>query len=231
MGRFRVLVVDDEERILNFLKSKLKASGYDVFSACNGFEGIEQVQSQNPDLVVLDVVMPRMDGFEALKQIRSFSKVPVIVLSARGADMDKIRGLGLGADDYLPKPFNPEELIARIEAVRRRIEPGGGWSAEVFKLGNLTVEFDSRRVLVNGEERYLTRIEWLLLSELTRNAGRLMPYEVLLSRVWGPEYCSDVQLLRTWISRLRFKIEGKADSPKLIHTIAKTGYTIGQSPA
>ena len=112
-----------------------------------------------------------------------------------------------------------------------RVEPGAARTSEVFTLGDLTVEFESRRILVGGEERYLTRIEWLLLSELTRNAGRLMPYEVLLTRVWGPEYCSDVQLLRTWISRLRFKVETDPNAPKLIHTIAKTGYMIGQSPS
>src|SRR4030042_1275950 len=119
MKRFRVLVVDDEVRILNFLVSKLRTSGYDVLTARNGVEGLEQVKAQEPELIVLDVLMPKMDGLEMLKELRSFSAVPVIVLTAKGADTDRIKGLQLGADDYLPKPFNPDELVARIEAIRR----------------------------------------------------------------------------------------------------------------
>src|SRR4030042_2568274 len=121
MKLVRVLVVDDEKRIVNFLRSKLKASGYEVFTASDGVQGLEQAQTQEPDLIVLDLVMPRMDGFEALRQLRIFSTVPVIILTAKGDDADKIKGLTLGADDYLQKPFNPDELVARIEAVRRRL--------------------------------------------------------------------------------------------------------------
>ena len=121
MKRFSILLVDDEERILNFLKTKLKLLAYEVITASNGIEAIEQIQGQEPDLVVLDVIMPKMDGFLTLKQLRTFSSVPVIMLSARGDDSDRIKGLGLGADDYLPKPFNPDELVARIEAIRRRM--------------------------------------------------------------------------------------------------------------
>jgi len=117
------MVVDDEERILNFLRSKLKASGYEIFTAANGLEALELAQAQEPDLILLDVIMPKMDGFDTLKELRKFSTVPVIILSARDADFDKIKGFKLGADDYLQKPFNPDELVARIEAVRRRLEP------------------------------------------------------------------------------------------------------------
>lgn len=232
MKRFRILVVDDEEQVLNFLRSKLKASGYEVLTASNGVAALEQAQAQEPDLVVLDLLMPKMDGFETLKELRSFSAVSVIFLSARGADADKIKGLGLGADDYLPKPFNPDELVARIEAVRRRLEPAETRKVlELLSLGDVTIGFKRHRVAVGAEEKYLTRIEWLLLSELARNVGRLMSYEELLSRVWGPEYRDDVQLLGTWISRLRYKLESDPSHPNLIRTIAKTGYIIDQPSA
>jgi DNA-binding response OmpR family regulator len=229
--RFRILVVDDEERILNFLSIKLKASGYEVLTAPNGVIGLEQLQAQEPDLVVLDLLMPKMDGLEMLKQLRTFSPVPVIILTAKGADTDRIKGLQLGADDYLPKPFNPDELVARIEAIRRRLEPEERRkTAEVLELDNVTVDFRKRNVLVNGQEKYLTRTEWLLLSQLINNAGRLMFYEELLTQVWGPEYRDDVQILRTWISRLRGKLESDPNNP-LIRTVPKTGYIIDRPTA
>jgi DNA-binding response OmpR family regulator len=227
--RFRILAVDDEPRIRNFLVSKLKASGYEVLTAGNGFEGLEQAQAQEPDLIVLDLLMPKMDGLQMLKELRTFSVVPVIILTAKGADVDRIKGLQLGADDYLPKPFNPDELVARIEAIRRRLEPvERRKTPEVFQLRDVTIDFRNRNVLIRGKPKYLTRIEWLLLSQLINNAGRLMLYDELLTRVWGPEYRNDVQILRTWISRLRNKLESDPDKPKLIRTIPKTGYIIDQ---
>lgn len=230
MKQFRILLVDDEERILNFLKSKLKTSGYDVLTARDGEEALEQVQAQEPDMMVLDLLMPRMDGFEVLKELRRFSPVPVIILSAKGSNADKIKGLGLGADDYLAKPFSPDELLARIEAVKRRMEPAEKRRhAETMSLDSITIDFLQHRVLVNGEERYLTRIEWMLLSELAHNAGRVLLYEDLLTRVWGAEYRDDVQLLRTWISRLRGKLE--QPGKPIIRNIPKTGYTISQPAA
>ncbi|MFH1032643.1 MAG: response regulator transcription factor [Chloroflexota bacterium] len=229
MKQFRILLVDDEPRILNFLSAKLKVSGYDVLTANNGIEALEQAQSQELDLIVLDVLMPQKDGFETLKELRTFSSVPVIILSARGANIDKVKGLSLGADDYLSKPFSPDELVARIEAVRRRLAPTESRKTyEQATLGDLTIDFKKRLVLVRRKEVQLTRIEWLLLSELAQNAGRLMLYEELLTRVWGPEYRDDVQILRTWISRLRYKIEKDPNQPILIRTIPKTGYIIDQ---
>ncbi len=232
MKQFRVLVVDDEPRILKFLKLKLKASGYEVLTADNGLEALEQVQAQEPDLLVLDVVMPGMDGFETLKQVRALSSVPVIILSAKEANTDKVRGLELGADDYLAKPFSPDELVARIEAVRRRLAPAQDRKViDSITLGQLTINLKKHLVSVNGKEIPLTRIEWLLLSELARNAGKLMLYGELLAKVWGPEYRDDVQILRTWISRLRHKIEQDPDQPAIIRTIPKTGYMIDQPTA
>lgn len=225
--QFRVLIVDDEPRILKFLNIKLKASGYEVITANGGQEALAQVQAQDPDLLVLDVLMPGMDGFETLKQIRAFSSVPVIILSAKEANVDKIKGLKLGADDYLAKPFNPDELVARIEAVRRRLSPSENRKVvDVINLGNLTIHLKNHLVSVDSREIQLTRIEWLLLSELARNQGKLLMYGELLTRVWGPEYRDDVQILRTWISRLRHKIEPGPDYPPIIHTIPKTGYMI-----
>ncbi len=225
MKRFSILLVDDEERILNFLKTKLKLLNYEVFTAGNGIEAIEQVQGQEPDLVVLDVIMPKMDGFQTLKELRSFSPVPVIMLSARGDDSDRIKGLGLGADDYLPKPFNPDELVARIEAIRRRLNsPERKSTPKELNINGLNINFDERRISVRGEEVKLTKIEWLLLNELAGNAGHLMVYYDLLARVWGPEYRDDVQILRTWISRLRQKIETDPTHPQIISTVPKTGY-------
>lgn len=229
MKPFRILIVDDEERILNFLRSKLRASGYEVFTAGDGIEALKQVHAQELDLIVLDLMMPRLDGFEFLKELRHFSGVPVIILSAREADADKIKGLQLGADDYLPKPFNPDELVARIEAVRRRLEPmERRITLEEFRSGDVTIDFKRRSALVQGEEKHLTQMEWLLLSELACNAGRLMLYEDLLTRVWGSEYRNDMQILRTWISRLRYKLESDPNEPKLIRTIPKAGYIIDQ---
>lgn len=225
MNKLQVLVVDDEQRILNFLSSKLRASGYEVLTASNGVEALEQMQSQEPDLVVLDILMPEKDGFETLKELRTFSSVPTIILSAKGTNADKVKGLSLGADDYLAKPFSPDELIARIEAVRRRLSPDEKRKIrDQLTVGYLVIDFKKRLVIIKGEEIRLTRIEWLLLSELAQNTGSLMLYSDLLTRIWGPEYRDDLQILRTWISRLREKIESEPNNPKLIRTIPKTGY-------
>jgi two-component system, OmpR family, KDP operon response regulator KdpE len=227
--QFSVLVVDDEPRIIKFLNLRLKASGYEVLTASNGREALAQVRAQEPDLLVLDVVMPGLDGFETLKMIRTFSAVPVIILSAKETNVDKVKGLDLGADDYLAKPFNPDELVARIEAVRRRLAPAADRKViDLITLGHVAINLKNHLVTVDGKEIQLTRIEWLLLSELARNAGKLMLYGELLTRVWGPEYRDDVQILRTWVSRLRHKIEKGSKYPVLIHTVPKTGYMIDQ---
>jgi len=175
-------------------------------------------------------MMPKMDGFETLKQLRSFSSVPVIILSAKGTNADKVKGLDLGADDYLAKPFSPDELIARIEAVKRRLSPDEKRKAhEQASFDDLTIDFKKRLVILQGDEVRLTRIEWLLLSELAQNAGSLMLYSDLLTRVWGPEYRDDIQILRTWLSRLRRKLQSDPQNP-LIRTVPKAGYIIDRPP-
>ena len=229
MKRFLILTVDDEERILNFLRSKLRASGYEVVAVNNGMDALEVIREQEPNLVLLDLIMPQMDGFETLKELRRFSTVPVIIVSAKGADVEKVMGLDLGADDYITKPFNPTELIARIEAMKRRVvSDAERKKLEPLSFGDVTIDFERHAVSVGGEEKKLTKIEWLLLSELASNAGRLLLYEDLLTHVWGPEYRDDVQILRTWISRLRGKLEKNPDAPSLIRTIPKTGYIMDQ---
>ena len=229
MKKFQVLVVDDDPRILKFLEIRLKASGYEVLTAKNGLEALEQVQAEEPDLLVLDVLMPGIDGFETLKQVRLLSSLPVIILSAKEANTDKVKGLELGADDYLAKPFSPDELLARIEAVRRRLSPDQDRKfVDSITLGKITINLKNHLVVVDGKEITLTRIEFLLLSELARNAGKLMLYEDLLTRIWGSEYRNDLQILRTWVSRLRHKIEPDSGQFPVIRTITKTGYMIDQ---
>ena len=229
MKQFRILVVDDEPRILNFLKIKLEASGYKVLFATSGQAALETLPIELPDLVVLDVLMPGMDGFETLKQIRAASSVPVIILSAREGSDDKVKGLQLGADDYLAKPFSPDELVARIESVRRRLLPDDERrAADVIILGYITVDLNRHLVVIDEQEIQLTRIEWLLMCEFARNPGKLILYSDLLTKIWGPEFRDDIQILRTWVSRLRRKIEQNSAYPVLIRTISKTGYMIDQ---
>ena len=226
MQKYRLLVVDDEIRILNFLRSNLKALGYEVVTASNGLEALEQFHATQPDLILLDILMPKMNGLDVLKEIRGFSRVPVIFLSAKGNERDNIAGLDMGADDYIAKPFSPDELVSRIEAVMRRFRPNEPKIPDELSLGDITIDFKAHKVMVRGNKIYLTRLEWLLLSELALNADRLMTYEELLVRVWGAEYRNDVQFLRTWISRLRRKIERKPDDPQIIQTVTKMGYIL-----
>jgi two-component system KDP operon response regulator KdpE len=232
MKHFSILVADDDERILNFLNVRLKSAGYDVYTAANGVQAVDSVRTNNPDMVIMDMGMPQMDGLEAMREIRSFVSTPIIMLTARTADDEKIRGLKLGADDYISKPFNPDELVARIEAVRRRIEPQEKRKIlDVSVIGDIKIDFKQHKVTVAGEEKYLTRIEWLLLTEMVQSAGRFMSYEELLSRVWGAEYKDDVQLLRTWVSRLRSKLEKPSGNQSFIRTIPKAGYIIEMDSA
>jgi len=227
--KYRILVVDDERRILNFLTSNLRAQGYEVITASDGLEALEQFHACNPDLILLDILMPKMNGLDVLKEIRGFSNIPIIFLSAKGNERDKISGLDMGADDYISKPFSPDELVSRIEALMRRVRPNEAKIPEELSLGDITMDFKAHKVIVRGKTIYLTRLEWLLLSELALNADRLMSYEDLLVRVWGAEYRNDVQFLRTWISRLRSKIEKKPYDPRIILTVTKMGYILKKS--
>lgn len=226
-----ILVVDDEAPIVRLVKAKLRLDGYEVITAARGDEALGILQLQTPDLIVLDVMMPDMDGFETLRRIRQHSQVPVVMLTARGSDADKLQGLQSGADDYITKPFNPDELEARIAAVLRR--SGGGRSAtteSLLRYPGLEIDLERKTVRVQGEEVRLSRREWELLTQLAENAGRVMMHGELLSRIWGPEYRNETQYLRTWVSRLRAKLEPEDQSLMLITTYPGIGYRF-ESPS
>lgn len=224
---FTILVVDDEPRVRLLLEALLNKAGFAVLKAENGLEALSIVKTKAPDLVILDVLMPYIDGFETLREIRLLSAVPVIFLSAHGSDFDKIRGLRLGADDYLGKPFNPEELIARIQAIRRRLEPTPQTLASgEFSRGNVRLDFNRRRALIDGAEVHFSHTEWRLLNKLVQNIGRFLTQEEILTDVWGPEYKSDVSLLHVLISRVRRKLGEDRLHPRIIRTIQKTGYMV-----
>lgn len=225
MRKHLILVVDDEPPIVRLVKAKLRVDGYEVLTASRGDEALQIVQTESPDLVVLDVMMPDMDGFETLRRIRQFSNVPVVMLTARGGDMDKLKGLQSGADDYITKPFNPDELEARIAAVLRRTAGVQHTESEaVLHYPGLTIDLERKIVKAGDEEIRLSRTEWELLSQLAGNAGRVMMHTELLSRIWGPEYRNETQYLRTWVSRLRAKLEPNGEGLVLITTYPGMGY-------
>jgi two-component system, OmpR family, KDP operon response regulator KdpE len=231
MQKHLILVVDDEPAITRLVRTKLESVGHTVIRATHGEEALELLQEQQPDLVVLDLMMPGIDGFETLRRIRATSTVPVIILTARANDVDKLRGLEGGADDYLTKPFNPDELAARINAVLRRSE--GAMLSEdqsVLSYPNLEIDLGRRRVTVDGQEARLSRTEWKLLYQLAANAGRVMLHGELLRRVWGPEFVDEIHYLRTWISRLRAKLEPGVEESELITTFPGIGYRLESPP-
>jgi two-component system KDP operon response regulator KdpE len=226
------MVVDDEPAIVRLVRAKLQADDYAVITASRGEEALELLEDERPDLVVLDLMMPGMDGFETLRHIREIGQIPVIMLTARSGDADKVRGLQGGADDYLTKPFNPDELSARIAAVLRRTAgatPAGGRT--ILRYPGVEIDLERRRVLVRGEEVRFSRTEWELLSQLGANAGRVMLHAELLSRIWGPEFRDESHYLRTWVSRLRAKLEPDADGPALITTFPGIGYRLETPPS
>jgi two-component system KDP operon response regulator KdpE len=227
MRKHLIMVVDDEQAIVRLVRAKLQADGYAVISASHAEEALALLEDERPDLIVLDVMMPGMDGFEALRKIRILSQIPVIMLTARAGDVDKMKGLQGGADDYVTKPFNPDELSARIAAVLRRTAgatPVGGRA--VLHYPGVEIDLERRRVSAAGEEVRLSRTEWELLSQLAANAGRVMLHGELLSRIWGPEFRDEVHYLRTWVSRLRAKLERDPATPELITTFPGLGYRL-----
>jgi DNA-binding response OmpR family regulator len=221
----RVLVVDDEPRIRRFVRMNLDLEGYEVMEAEDGLAALNKVREVLPDLVLLDVMMPDMDGFETLEQIRQTSSVPVIMLTVKGDEEDRIRGLDLGADDYVTKPFSPRELSSRIRAVLRRVEPTKPAGGEPLVIDeDLAIDFPRREVIARGEHIKLRPTEYRLLLHLVENAGWIVPQETLLAKVWGPEYRDDNQLLRLYITYLRKKIEPDPANPRYILTERGVGY-------
>jgi two-component system KDP operon response regulator KdpE len=219
-----VLVVDDESRMVEFIAMNLELEGFRVVRAANGSEALERASREHPDLVLLDIMMPEMDGFETLAGLRETSSVPVIFLTAKSEEVDRIRGLDLGADDYITKPFSPRELVSRIRAVLRRTEPAALASSEIVVDDELRINFDQRKVTVRGREVRLRPTEYRLLYQLVTNAGKLLTHEVLLSRVWGAEYRDEDQYVRLYITYLRQKIEKDPRSPRYILSERGLGY-------
>lgn len=223
--RKHILVVDDEPRMVRFVRMNLELEGYQVSTAENGMEALTKVREELPDLVLLDIMMPEMDGYEALERIRQVSNVPVIMLTVKAEEEDKVRGLELGADDYVTKPFSPRELASRVKAALRRAEmPSPGQKTTLVIDEDLAVDFQRREVLVRGKRVKLRPTEYRLLYHLVNNAGWVMPHETLLSKVWGYEYRDDTQLLRLYITYLRQKIEPDPSHPRYIFNERGVGY-------
>jgi DNA-binding response OmpR family regulator len=220
-----ILVVDDEPDLLNAVRLYLEDEGYQVLTATNGEEALAKVRTRLPDLIVLDVMMPEMNGFEALGEIRRVSNVPVIMLTVKGEESDKVRGLGLGADDYVTKPFSQRELLSRIQAVLRRAEtPAFVPRTKIVVDDDLTIDFSRNEVWLKGEKVQLTPTEYRLLYHLVSNPGRILSHESLLAKVWGPEYREEEHYVRLYITYLRQKIEPDPAHPKYILTERGLGY-------
>jgi two-component system KDP operon response regulator KdpE len=222
MGGVTILVVDDEPQIRRVLRSTLSSQGYVITDAKTGEEGVESVRKNKPDLVLLDVNMPGMGGIEACREIRRSSEAPIIMLTIRNAERDKVLALDAGADDYVVKPFGIEELLARIRAALRRYAPGDALPPYASK--ELTLDFESRQLIVRGEEVHLTPKEFDVLKHLIANQGKPLTHRRILQSVWGPDYGEETENLRVVINQLRKKIETDPAHPKYIRTEPWVGY-------
>ena len=220
-----ILVVDDEARMVRFIQLNLEHDGYQVISAYNGREALDQVRSQLPNLVLLDVMMPDLDGFEVLKRIRDQSSVPVIMLTAKGEEDDRVHGLELGADDYITKPFSPRELVSRVRAVLRRTETESNIASGIIEVDDrLKLDFNRREIWINDQIVQLRPTEYRLLYHLVQNAGWVITHEQLLTKVWGYEYRDEPHYVRLYINYLRKKLEEDPANPKYILTERGVGY-------
>jgi len=221
----RILVVDDEERMVRFIRLNLEHDGFRVTEAYNGTQAINKVRSNLPDMVLLDVMMPDLDGFEVLKIIREVSTVPVIMLTAKGEEDDRVRGLELGADDYITKPFSPRELVSRVKAVLRRIETPTATMHGLIEVDeHLKMDFDRREIWVGGKLVKLRPTEYRLLYHLVQNAGWVVTHDQILTKVWGYEYRDEPHYVRLYINYLRKKLEEDPANPKYILTERGIGY-------
>jgi DNA-binding response OmpR family regulator len=220
-----ILVVDDEPRMTRFIRMNLELEEYRVIEAHNGLEALDKVRTNLPDLVILDVMMPELDGFETLEMLREVSTVPVIMLTVRADEEDKVRGLELGADDYVTKPFGARELASRVRAVLRRTQGPTTPEEAVLRIDDrLSIDFNAREVIVEGQSIKLRPTEFRLLYHLVENAGWVVPHETLLAKVWGYEYREEIQYLRLYVTYLRQKIEPDPSHPRYILTERGVGY-------
>jgi DNA-binding response OmpR family regulator len=223
-GRRRILVVDDEERMVRFIRMNLEHDGYQVMEALNGKQAVDKLRD-TPDLILLDVMMPDIDGFEVLEMIRQVSSVPVIMLTAKGEEDDRVRGLELGADDYITKPFSPRELVSRVKAVLRRTEGATGSMHGLIEVDDrLRIDFDRREIWLEGKLVKLRPTEYRLLYHLVQNAGWVVSHDQLLQKVWGYEYRDEPHYVRLYINYLRQKLEKDPSDPKYILTERGVGY-------
>lgn len=222
----RILIVDDEPRYLRLLEANLRTDGYEIATAQDGQQALDVFSSQPPvDLILLDIMMPVLDGFATCQRIREFSNVPIIMLTAKGEEQDRVRGLDLGADDYLVKPFSATELLARVRAVLRRAQVTvEGGQTRYFTHENLRIDFARAEVWRGSQPVYLSATEYRLLLQFAHNVGKIMTAEELLTNIWGPEYRDDKEILWVSIARLRQKLEDDAHSPRHIVTRSGLGY-------
>ncbi len=224
-SKYKILVVDDEKRMVRFIQLNLEQDGFQVLTAYNGSEALEQVRTQLPDLILLDIMMPDISGFEVLKRIREVNTVPVIMLTAKGEEDDRIQGLELGADDYITKPFSPREMVSRIRAVLRRTRSFKEDQVDLIKVDDrLTIDFSRREVWVEGKIVDLRPTEYRLLYHLVKNAGWVNTHEQLLSKVWGFEYQDEPHYVRLYVNYLRKKLEQDPSNPQYILTERGVGY-------
>ncbi len=221
----RILIVDDEPRYLRLLEANLRTEGYTVVTASDGVQAIDAFSAQPVDLILLDIMMPRLDGFGTCQRIREFSNVPIIMLTAKGEEQDRVKGLDLGADDYLVKPFSATELLARVRAVLRRAQlPSEQGQERFFSHENLKIDFARAEVWRDEQPVSLSATEYRLLLQFAHNIGKILTSEDLLTSVWGPEYKSDKEILWVSIARLRQKLEADAHNPRHIVTRSGLGY-------
>jgi DNA-binding response OmpR family regulator len=230
MRKPRILVVDDEPAIRKFVRANLEIRDYETLLATDGSEACEIIERELPDLIILDIMMPKTDGFEVCRQVREWSQVPIIFLSARAGEMDKVKCLEMGADDYITKPFGVDELLARVKAVMRRVKGSGDTeNLPIFSTVELTVDFAKHLVTLNNEPINLTATEYKMLAYLSMNAGRVITVGQLLEHVWGDAYSGSDHLLQVNIGRLRQKLQDNAREPKYIQTKAGIGYMMTRS--
>jgi DNA-binding response OmpR family regulator len=223
----RILVVDDEPRYVRLMEANLISEGYEAMKAYDGQSAVEMVADNQPDLVLLDVMMPGMDGFGACERIREFSSVPIIMVTAKGEEQDRVRGLDVGADDYIVKPFSATEVLARVRAVLRRAQVSGStFEQSMFNHGNLRIDLDRAEVFKDENMVFLSATEYRLLLQFVHNQGSILTSEDLLVNVWGPEYREDKEILWVSISRLRQKLEDDPRNPQHIVTRSGMGYTM-----
>jgi DNA-binding response OmpR family regulator len=229
-----ILAADDDPQLLRLITRNLQLEGYDVLAASDGQQALELIENNAPDLVLLDVMMPRMDGFTVCYRVREFSSVPIIIITARGQDQDKVRGLDLGADDYLTKPFSVDELLARVRAVIRRSQFTAREYTQGLRAttatGSLVIDYSQHIVTLHGREIALTPTEYRIIAYLAQNVGRVVTQDLLLEHVWGQEYLGESHMLQVNINRLRRKLEIDATQPHYILTKVGVGYSLAALP-